>query len=61
MLEVAADRKRAMEFLEIAEKFTALKEKVVSGKKVDILKHDPPLTPALILGYEEKERMESKY
>ena len=51
------DRKRAMELLLKAENFSNLKHTVVEGKRIDILKIDPPVTPVLILGYNEEERV----
>lgn len=32
-----------------------------SGKKIDILKVEPPVTPSVILGYSEEERIKSKF
>jgi len=46
--------------LEAAEKLHALKGIIAQGKKIDILKIEPPVVPAIILGYDETTRMESK-
>lgn len=59
-MTVIGDRNKAGEFLKIAEKFKKIQESIASGKKVDLLKIDPPVTPALILGYGEEERQNSK-
>lgn len=42
-----------MELLKIAENFAKLKEMVAKGKRIDILKIDPPVTPFVILGLDE--------
>ena len=34
---------------------------LVSGKRIDLLKIDPPVNPSVILGYNEEERLKSKY
>ena len=56
MMNVAGDRKRATEFLNIAENFKKLQEAIANGKTIDILKVEPPVTPAVLLGYSEEER-----
>lgn len=56
MMNVAGDRKRATEFLNIAENFKKLQEAISKGKRIDILKVEPPVSPAVILGYSEEER-----
>lgn len=37
----------------VAEKFANLKQTLLKGKKIDMLKIDPPLTPAVVLGLSE--------
>lgn len=59
-MSVVGDKKRAMEFLEIGEKFKKVQVSISQGKKIDLLKLDPPVTPNLILGYNEEERQKSK-
>ncbi len=59
-MNVVGDKKRAMEFLEIGEKFKKVQVSISQGKKIDLLKLDPPVTPNLILGYNEEERQKSK-
>jgi hypothetical protein len=61
MMSVVGDKKRATEFLEIAEKLKQAQISISNGKKIDLLKLDPPVTPVLILGYNEEERQKSKY
>jgi hypothetical protein len=56
MINVVGDKKRGMEFLEIAEKLKQVQVSISNGKKIDLLKLDPPVTPVLILGYNEEER-----
>lgn len=36
-----------------------LKETLVSGKKIDVLKIEPAVTPNIILGYNDEQRFES--
>jgi hypothetical protein len=50
-----------VEFLTTAENLAKLKQTLASGKKIDILKVDPAVTPAVILGYSDQERLESKF
>ena len=61
MMSVLGDKKRASEFFEIAEKLKYVQISISNGKKIDLLKLDPPVTPVLILGYNEEERQKSKY
>jgi hypothetical protein len=61
MINIVGDKKRGMEFLEIAEKLKQVQVSISNGKKIDLLKLDPPVTPVLILGYNEEERQKSKY
>jgi hypothetical protein len=56
MMNVIGDRKRAAEFLEVGEKLKKLQQAIAEGKKIDVLKIDPAVTPVLILGYNEEER-----
>ena len=56
MMSTVGDKKRATEFLEIAEKLKQVQVSISNGKKIDLLKLDPPVTPLLILGYNEEER-----
>ena len=49
-----------MGFLEIAEYMTKMKKTVAEGKKIDLLKIEPAVSPVLILGYDEATRLESK-
>lgn len=56
MMTTVGDRKRAIEFLDIAENFKKLQESIVNGKKIDKLKIEPPISPAVIMGYGEEER-----
>ncbi len=37
--------------------FAKVKETVISGKKIDVLKIDPPVSPAVILGYDDATRL----
>lgn len=60
MMNVIGDRKRAAEFLEVGEKLKKLQQAIAEGKKIDVLKIDPAVTPVLILGYNEEERQKSK-
>ncbi len=60
MMNIVGDKKKANEFLEIAEKFKQVQVSISNGKKIDLLKLDPPVTPMLILGYNEEERQKSK-
>jgi hypothetical protein len=53
MLEVVGDRKKAAEFLSIAERLKLMQETIQKGKKIDTLKIDPDVTTAIILGYSE--------
>ena len=61
MMSTVGDRAKAAEFLRIAENLKKIQEEITKGKKIDILKLDPPVTPVLILGYNEEERQKSKY
>jgi len=61
MNTVVGERKKAFEFLNAAENFKKLQESIAKGRKIDILKVDPALTPCDILGYNEEERQKSKY
>ena len=54
------NRKLAGELLNSAENFSKLKIALTSGKKVDLLKVDPPLAPSVILGYDDATRIQSK-
>jgi hypothetical protein len=56
MMSVVGDRKKAAEFLGVAEKLKVMQEAIQKGKKIDVLKIDPDVTPAVILGYSEEER-----
>ena len=42
-----------MDLLMTAENFAKLKQLIVDGKKIDMLKIAPPVTPVLILGMDE--------
>ena len=55
-MTIVGDRKRAAEFLSVAEKLKLMLQTIENGKKIDILKIDPEVTPAVILGYSEEER-----
>lgn len=59
MLEKIGDRKKAAEFLGAAENLANLKQTLIKGKKIDILKVDPALSPAVVLGYDDASRIES--
>ena len=59
-MNIIGDRKRAAEFLEVGEKLKKLQQSIADGKKIDVLKIDPEVTPVLILGYNEEERQKSK-
>lgn len=59
MMTKVGDRVRASEFLMVAENLKKIQDEIAKGKKIDILKLDPPVTPALILGYSEEERQKS--
>ena len=59
MRDIVGDQKRATEFLMTAENFKRMQNMIAEGKKVDILKVDPPITPAVILGMSEEERQKS--
>ena len=56
MMSVVGDRAKAGEFLKIAEKLKLMLETIQKGKKIDMLKIDPEVTPTIILGYSEEER-----
>ena len=57
MMSTVGDRKKAAEFLDIAENLKKLLDTISKGeKKIDILKADPDVTPSIILGYSEEER-----
>ena len=56
MLEVVGDRKKAAEFLSIAERLKLMEENIQKGKRIDTLKIEPDITPAIILGYSEDDR-----
>ncbi len=56
MMSVVGDRKKAGEFLGVAEKLKVMQEAIQKGKRIDTLKIDPDVTPAVILGYSEEER-----
>ena len=60
MMSTVGDRAKAAEFLKIAENLKRIQEEIAKGKKIDILKLDPPVTPFLTLGYNEEERQKSK-
>jgi len=51
------NRERASKLLLLAENFSNLKYTLIEGKKIDILKIDPPVTPSLILGLTEEQRI----
>ncbi|CDW72042.1 UNKNOWN [Stylonychia lemnae] len=57
MKDKIGDRKKAIEFLQIAENLANLKETLVSGKKIDTLKIDAPVNPATVLGMDDKTRL----
>lgn len=57
---MSSDRARAMDMLKIAENFKRLQEAIAKGKKIDILKVEPPVSPEILLGYSEAERQKSK-
>ena len=48
-----------MGFLDVAEKLAKVKQSVADGKRIDMLKIDPPVTPAILLGYDDVKRLES--
>lgn len=48
-----------MKFLEIAENMQKLKQTMIQGKKIDLLKIEPAVSPVLINGYDESTRLES--
>ena len=52
------ERAKAGALLQKAENYASLKQMVVDGKKIDILKIEP-INPSLILGYDEHTRLES--
>ena len=56
MLGVVGDRKKAAEFLAVAERLKLMQETIQKGKRIDTLKIDPDVTPAVILGYSEEDR-----
>lgn len=56
MLEVVGDRKKAAEFLSVAERLKLMEENIQKGKRIDTLKIEPDITPAIILGYCEDDR-----
>ncbi len=58
MMNSVGDKKKASEFLLIAEKMKKMLESVANGVQIDILKVDPPVTPSVILGMKEEERLE---
>lgn len=58
MRDVAGNQKKALEFLNIAERMKKMLEQVANGTKIDILKVEPPMTPHVILGYSDEERLE---
>jgi hypothetical protein len=43
-----------------AEHLANLKQTLLKGKKIDLLKAEPPLTPAVVLGYDDATRLNSK-
>ena len=47
--------------LNSAENFSNLKQTLVAGKKIDLLKVDPPLSPVVILGFDDATRIQSKF
>lgn len=51
---------KAAQFLSIAENFAKVKLSISQGKRIDMLKIDPPITPSVILGYDDSKRLESK-
>jgi len=55
------DRKKAAEFLQLAEKFKKYQAAVMEGKKIDPLKIEGPVTPAVVLGLEESERIQRNF
>lgn len=57
MLEKIGDRKRAAEFLQAAEHLANMKQTLIKGKRIDMLKAEPPLTPAVVLGYDDATRI----
>jgi hypothetical protein len=56
MMNVMGDRKKAAEFLGVAERLKLMLQTIENGKRIDTLKIDPAVTPAIILGYSEEER-----
>ena len=56
MMSTVGDRKKALDFLNIAEECKKLQETMAKGKKIDILKVEPAISPAVILGYSDEER-----
>lgn len=61
MTEVVGNSKKALEFLKVGEKMKKMLDSLAQGIAIDILKVDPPISPALILGYSEDERQESNF
>ena len=61
MMSIIGDGKRALEFLDVCEKLKKQQQAITDGKKIDMLKIAPEVTPVLILGYNEEERQKSKY
>ena len=43
----------------VAENLANLKQSLVNGKKIDILKIDPPVNPATVLGMDDQTRLNS--
>jgi len=56
MMKVVGDRKKAAEFLSVAERLKLMEENIQKGKRVDTLNIEPDVTPSLILGYSEEDR-----
>ena len=57
MMEKIGDRKRALEFLTTAENLQQMRKTLAEGKKIDLLKADPPITPAVILAMDDATRL----
>ena len=49
---------KCTKFLDKAERLNQFKQLILKGKKIDMLKVEPELTPAVVLGYDEKTRVE---
>ena len=56
MRDVLGKQDRAANFLQTVDNLQKLQQAIAKGIKIDILKIDPPITPNVILGYNEAER-----